>query len=163
MLFRFGVLALAGTPFLFSATTVDQSAAMIQRYRETADGSYLAKAEALIDPLLKAEPANTAARRLAIELAMFRHEFPQVIEQSTRLVEGNPRDRAAWAMLGDALMERGEYDRAGAAYERLTVIRANQESYNRLAWHRWVTGRKDEALGWMRAAVAAGSKSPELD
>jgi tetratricopeptide (TPR) repeat protein len=156
-----GVLALAGAPLLFSATVPEQSAAMIQRYRETADGSYLTKAEALLEPLLKSDPANAAARRIRLELAMFRHEFPKVVEQAMRLVEENPRDRAAWAMLGDALMERGEYDRAGTAYERLTAIRANQESYNRLAWHRWVTGRKDEALGWMRAAVAAGSKTAE--
>ena len=34
---------------------------------------------------------------------------------------------------------------------------ANLASYNRIAWHRFVTGHGPEALSWMSMAVQAGS------
>jgi tetratricopeptide (TPR) repeat protein len=38
---------------------------------------------------------------------------------------------------------------------------ANLASYNRMAYHRFVTGQSGEALSWMNMAVEAGSKTPE--
>jgi tetratricopeptide (TPR) repeat protein len=132
------------------------AAEMIERYRQTGDGAYLAKSEALIGSL-----DTPAARRVKLLLATFRHEFPHVERGARALIAENPRDFAAWGMLGDALMELGRYAEAGEAYQRLLNLRANSESYSRVAWHRFLTGKSEEALGWMALATQAGSATKE--
>ena len=65
-------------------------------------------------------------------------------------------------MLGDSLMEMGKYDEANDAYKQMLSLGANLASYNRVAYHRFVTGKGDEALSWMMLnAVRAGSRTPE--
>jgi tetratricopeptide (TPR) repeat protein len=43
----------------------------------------------------------------------------------------------------------------------MVSLGANLFSYNRLAYHAFVTGNPDQALGWMSQAIQAGSRSPE--
>jgi tetratricopeptide (TPR) repeat protein len=64
-------------------------------------------------------------------------------------------------MLGDSLMEMGQYAAAETAYHRMLELGPNLASYNRMAYHRFVTGQSAEALAWMNMAVEAGSKIPE--
>ncbi len=135
---------------------LETAAAMIERYRETGDGAYLEKSTRILDPVNTPE-----ARRLKILLASFRHEFPQVELAARDMVEANPRDFAMTALLGDALMEQGKYEQAGAVYQRLATRRVNSEGASRIAWHRFVTGRPADAVLWMKMAVSAGSSTPE--
>ena len=58
-------------------------------------------------------------------------------------------------------MELGRYDDADKAYQRMLTIAPNLTSYNRVAYQRFVTGRDNEALGWMQQAVLSGSLIPE--
>lgn len=133
---------------------VRAAASMIERYRETGDGAYLARSEAL---------AGTAdsytARRTKLLLATFRHEFPSVERGARELLQENPRDLVAWALLGDALMELGQYDEAGEAYRRSLGRRITSDAASRIAWHRFVTGKPEEAIRWMKLAVQAGNAS----
>jgi tetratricopeptide (TPR) repeat protein len=64
-------------------------------------------------------------------------------------------------MLGDSLMEMGQYSAAGKVYERMVALTPNLSSYNRIAWHRFVTGDGQKAIDWMAMAVQAGSAIPE--
>jgi tetratricopeptide (TPR) repeat protein len=64
-------------------------------------------------------------------------------------------------MLGDSLMEMGQYAAAEKAYRRMMEAGPNLASYNRIAYHRFVTGQSGEALAWMNLAVEAGSAIPE--
>jgi len=77
------------------------------------------------------------------------------------LTERNPSDSGAFGLLGDCLMELGRYDQANDAYQRMLTISPNLASYNRVAYHRFVTGKTDESLAWMAAAVKAGSPIAE--
>jgi tetratricopeptide (TPR) repeat protein len=133
---------------------VQAAAAMIERYRKTGDGAFLAKGDALVAGI-----ETPPARRVKLLLATFRHEFPAVEAGARELVAANPRDLTAWALLGDARMELGRYDEAGEAYRRLVGRRINAEGASRIAWHRFVTGKPEEALRWMQLAVQAGAES----
>lgn len=130
---------------------LEAAAGMVERYRQTGDGAYLARSESLVASL-----DTPAARRFKLLLATFRHEFPAVERGARALVDANPRDLAAWALLGDALMELGRYDEAGEAYRRSLGRRMAADVASRIAWHRFVTGKGAEALRWMKLAVAAG-------
>ena len=62
-----------------------------------------------------------------------------------------------FGLLGDALMEQGRYEEAGVAYRRMFDLGPNLFSYNRLGYHRFVTGKPAEAIQWMSQAVDAGA------
>jgi tetratricopeptide (TPR) repeat protein len=128
-----------------------------RKTRETNDGSWLERATSLIDRVLTKSADNYEALRLRIEVAMSHHRFPRVIEYAETLAARNPSDAGVFGLLGDALMEQGRYDEAGAAYGRMFDLGPNLFSYNRLGYHRFVTGKPAEAIQWMSQAVDAGA------
>ncbi|HUB83395.1 MAG TPA: tetratricopeptide repeat protein [Bryobacteraceae bacterium] len=135
--------------------------AFIQKLRETTDFAYLNRASALVDKMLAADPKSYDAIRLRIEIETHRHNFPKAAELAQELVERNPSDTGMLGMLGDSLMEEGEYAAAGKAYRRMVELSPNLTSYNRVAYHDFVTGNSGQALAWMNLAVQAGSPIPE--
>ena len=137
------------------------AAAFLQKLRETGDAGYLRRAAALTDSVLESDPGFTAAKRLKAQVAMNLHEFPQVAEFAEAMLAANPSDSEMLGLLGDAQMELGAYDAAGKTYQRMAALGGNLFTYNRLAYHDFVTGHADTALAWMSQAVAAGSPDPE--
>jgi tetratricopeptide (TPR) repeat protein len=135
--------------------------AFIQKLRETTDFAYLDRASALVDKILAADPKNYDAIRLRIEIETHRHNFPKAAELARSLSDLNPSDQGSLGLLGDSLMELGRYDEAGDVYRRVLELGPNLASYNRVAYHRFVTGKTQEALGWMSLAIQAGSRIPE--
>ncbi len=133
----------------------------IQKVRETTDFAFLNRASAIVDRMLAADPKSYDGLRLKAEIETFRHDFPAAAQLARKLIESNPSDSGAYGMLGDSLMELGQYAAAGDAYETMLSLGANLTSYNRVAYHRFVTGKTDEALSWMMTAVRAGSRTPE--
>jgi tetratricopeptide (TPR) repeat protein len=137
------------------------ASAFIQKMRETTDFVYLNRAAALVDKILAANPANYDGIRLSAEIETHRHNFPRAAELATRLLERNPSDAGAMGLLGDSLMEMGRYESAGKVYERMVAISPDLAGYNRIAWHRFVTGDRRKSVDWMATAVQAGSPTPE--
>jgi tetratricopeptide (TPR) repeat protein len=137
------------------------ASAFIQKMRETADFAYLNRAASLVDGMLSADPASYDGLRLSMEIETHRHNFPLAADLARRLLAKNPSDAGAMGMLGDSLMEMGQYNAAGEIYERMVALTPNLASYNRLAWHRFVTGDGEKAIDWMAMAVQAGSSTPE--
>ena len=137
------------------------ASAFIQKLRETTDFAYLNRAAALVDRLLAADPKNYDGIRLSAEIETHRHNFPKAAALARELAERNPSDAGAYGLLGDSLMEMGQYDMARDAYQRMLTLSPNLTSYNRMAYHAFVTGKGDEALAWMATAVRAGSATPE--
>lgn len=135
--------------------------AFIQKLRETTDFAYLNRASALVDKMLAADPKSYDAIRLRIEIETHRHNFPKAAELAEELTERNPSDTGSLGLLGDSLMEEGQYDAAGKAYRRMLELAPNLTSYNRVAYHDFVTGDSGHALAWMNLAVQAGSTTPE--
>jgi tetratricopeptide (TPR) repeat protein len=135
--------------------------AFIQKLRETTDFAYLDRASTLVDKILAVNPKNYDAIRLRIEIETHRHNFPKAAELARALSDLNPSDQGSLGLLGDSLMELGQYDAAGDVYRRMLELGPNLASYNRVAYHRFVTGKTEEALGWMNLAAQAGSGIPE--
>jgi tetratricopeptide (TPR) repeat protein len=135
--------------------------AFIQKLRETTDFAYLNRASALVDKMLAADPKSYDGRRIAAEIETHRHNFPKAAQLAESLLEQNPSDTGSLGMVGDSLMEMGQYADAEKAYRRMLELGANLASYNRIAYHHFVTGRSGEALSWMNLAVEADSKIPE--
>jgi tetratricopeptide (TPR) repeat protein len=133
----------------------------ILKLRETVDFSYLEKAAALVESVLLRDPGNYDAQRLRAEIDMERHEFARVAEVAEEMTRFVPNDPANWGTLGDASMELGRYETAGAAYAKMQALRPNLSSYNRLAWYEFVHGRVNESLMTLKNAIAAGNAKPQ--
>jgi len=135
--------------------------AYLQKLRESADRTYLDRAAKLVEGMLESEGGTFAALRFENEIDLQRHEFQMVAERAADMAKYSPSDAGTWGNLGDALMELGEYRRAGEAYTRMFALRPNLGSYNRLAYFRFVTGDAAQAIELMREAVDAGDALPE--
>jgi len=137
------------------------ASAFIQKLRETTDFAYLNRAAALVDRMLAADPKSYDGVRLSAEIETHRHNFSKAAQLATELAERNPSDAGALGLLGDSMMEMGQYDAAGEAYQHMLTLSPNLSSYNRMAYHAFITGNGDRALAWMTTAVKAGSATPE--
>jgi tetratricopeptide (TPR) repeat protein len=144
-----------------AAVQAGLASAFIQKMRETTDFAYLNRASAIVDKMLAVDSTSYDGIRLSAEIETHRHNFPRAAELASSLLERNPSDAGALGMLGDSLMELGQYDAAGRAYQDMLALGPNLASYNRVAYQRFVTGDGKQALNWMAAAVAAGSSTPE--
>jgi tetratricopeptide (TPR) repeat protein len=135
--------------------------AFLQKLRETTDFAYLNRASVLVDKMLAADPKSYDGLRLSAAIETHRHNFPKAAQLAQDLTDRNPSDTGSLGMLGDSLMEMGQYAEAEKAYRRMLELSPNLASYNRMAYHRFVTGQSGEALAWMNLAIQAGSPIPE--
>lgn len=135
--------------------------AYLQKLRESADYHYLDLASKLVDRILEKDGGNFTALRFQNEIDLQRHDFKAVAERAQDMAKYAPSDPGNWGNIGDALMELGEYERAGQAYSKMFSLRPNLASYNRLAYFHFVTGDAQGAIELMRDAVEAGDPLPE--
>ena len=133
----------------------------IQKLRETGDAGYLSRASSIVNAVLEDRPPLPKALRLRNEVEMNLHHFAKVADYAEAMLASDPSDAPTVGVLGDALMELGDYNRAHETYKRMVSLGANLFSYNRLAYYEFVTGNPDAALSWMNEAIAAGSSAPE--
>jgi tetratricopeptide (TPR) repeat protein len=151
---------LAASPGDFAAQIALVSA-YLQKLRESADAAYLTRASQLVDAMLEHDSGNLAAMRFQNEIDLQRHDFQTVASRAEGMAKYAPSDPGIRGNLGDALMELGEYNKAGEAYGKMFTLRPNLASYNRLAYYRFVTGHAPEAIQLMQMAVEAGEAQPE--
>jgi tetratricopeptide (TPR) repeat protein len=137
------------------------AAAYLQKTRETSDYSYVERAARIVDHVLEVNPADYESLALRNQIEMNRHNFSRVAGYAREMARLAPDDLQNWAMLGDALMEMGEYESAAQAYDRMAALRPGLFSYNRLAFHRFVLGDSAGAIALMEKAAASGSPNPE--
>jgi tetratricopeptide (TPR) repeat protein len=137
------------------------ASAYLQKMRETTDFTYVDRAEKLVAQALAKRPGDLEGEILQNEIELNRHHFQKVVDNTTALVKTAPEDARLWGMMGDSLMEIGDYDRAADAYEQMVKLRPGLSSYNRVAWYRFVTGDAEGAISAMRQAVHAARATPE--
>lgn len=137
------------------------AAAYIQKMRETSDSAYLERAAKILDGVLAQEGSNYEALRLRSQVDLERHDFAKAAEHSRELIRLAPDDPWNWGVLGDALMELGDYGPAAEAYQKMITLRPDLSSYNRASYYRFVAGDAAGAITVMKQAISAGSRSPE--
>jgi len=144
-----------------SSILIELAEEYLQKMRETADGAYLERARKIVKTVVDSEPGNYEARRCLVEIEMQYHRFAQVITTASALIRERAEDSIVWGLLGDALMETGNYHAAADAYQKMADLRPSLASYNRVAFYRFVTGDAQGAMAIMRQAILIGSAMPE--
>lgn len=93
----------------------------LQKLRETGDLSYLDLASRTTQASLKAMPVeqNITGLSLQAQVECASHEFAAAREHAQKLVEFEPHKSYPYQILGEALIELGEYDQAGKLFKNL--------------------------------------------
>jgi tetratricopeptide (TPR) repeat protein len=93
----------------------------LQRQRETGDVQYLDLALRAARASLAAIPAaqNPGGLTALARAEFTAHDFAAARDDATHLTQLDPNKGYAYELLGDALLELGEYDKAEAAYAQL--------------------------------------------
>lgn len=139
------------------APRAGQAAEFLQKLRETANPDFLDRAAALLEAELREDPSSAPARRAWIEVLLHRHDFAGAIAAARKLIAEGVDTADVYGMLGDAHVERGEYNEAERAYQAMLDRRPGLASYNRAAHFRWLTGDPEGAVELMRKAADTGS------
>ncbi len=136
-----------------------QARVRIREARLTGDPGFYTLAESAVDCAMLRDPKDLEARRLRVHLLIQFHKFAEA-EVAAQALQQGPTKSANfldYALYGDALMEQGKLDEAGAAYQVAVDIRPGLEMYDRIGWLRWLWGDVKGAFEMQALAVSAGS------
>jgi tetratricopeptide (TPR) repeat protein len=126
--------------------------------RQTGDVAQYALAAQAFKKAIELFPGNVAARSdLAVNLVTL-HQWKEAIAQGTQILQTDLRALGAVAVIGDASLEIGDIDTAGAAFETLRQKAPGPSVESRVARLNFLTGHTAEAIKILDdAATAAGS------
>jgi tetratricopeptide (TPR) repeat protein len=130
--------------------------ALIRKARETGDPSYFNRAEEALKKSLEVNPNNAGAMRHLAYVFYSRHEFELAAVHAGKAIEMDSTDGDSYGILGDALMETGEYEKAEDAYATMMELEESLYSYARRAGLKSVRGDAGGATADLERAIAAG-------
>ncbi len=140
-------------------------AAYFQRARETGDvNDYQLAEESLVKSLdiVSADFSADEALGTMAEVCMGEHRFADALSYAQKALSLGTGDVSPSAIVGDAYADMGEYEKAGAAYGRLTprdMMLAPRAAYardSRLSYLKFIAGDTDAAIGLMKTAITEG-------
>lgn len=136
----------------------------LQRQRETGDANYLdlaARAARLSLATLPAE-MNVGGLKTLAEVEYARHNFVAARDHATRLIELEPRKSYPYQILGESLIELGDYERAATVYRQMQSLSGiTAESESRLARLAFLHGDPEAARRHLAAALAAATTNAD--
>lgn len=139
-----------------AAIWVGRGDALMQQSRESLDGRLYAQAESAYLQALALDRENEEAMVGLAWVYNSEHSFDAGKEWAGKALARNPRLAHAYALLGDAAVELGDYDDALEHYQKALDIRPDLSSYSRAAHLLWLTGDTRKARWLMNKAIAAG-------
>lgn len=129
----------------------------LQRMRETGDGKYLDLAARAAHTSLKILPAERNASALAAlaQAEFAAHDFQAAREHAADLVKMEPRKGFPYQILGEALIELGDYGQAGEVFDRMQQLGGGGiGAETRLARFDLMRGKTDHARRKLENALA---------
>jgi len=135
--------------------------ALMQRVREKSEFRYYGYAENAYTKALSLSPNNAEAMTGLAWVYGGRHEFDKSIEWANKAITLDPKNNLAYGIIGDAEVERGEYESAFENYQKMLDIRPDLSSYSRGAYLLHITGDNKRAQWLMIKAIKSGAPYAE--
>jgi tetratricopeptide (TPR) repeat protein len=138
------------------------SDALLRQARATNDGRPANRASDVLKAALKENPGQYDALRMLGAIYLSQHRFREALDVGRRARDERPGDAWNYGVMGDALIELGEYDKAFEAFDTMMSMRPSATAYARVAYARELRGNVDGALEAMQlAAQATSPQDPE--
>jgi tetratricopeptide (TPR) repeat protein len=134
--------------------------ALLRQSRATNDGRPANRAGEVLKAVLKEAPAQYDALRMLGAIYLSQHRFQDALDVARRARDLRPTDAWNYGVMGDALVELGEYDRAFDAFDTMATMRPHAAAYARVAYGRELRGDLDGAV---QAMQMAGQATPVGD
>ena len=136
--------------------------AWVRKAREGQRERLFSTAEDAADKALSLRGNHRQALNIKAMVLQQKHRFEELRSLAQTIVKAEPRDAAAWGLLGDAELELGSYAAAEQAYQEMIDIYPGIASYSRVAWLRWIHGDVEGAAQmWDLAIEISSEKDPE--
>jgi tetratricopeptide (TPR) repeat protein len=131
--------------------------ALLRQARAATDGRAANRAGEVLTAVLKESPGQYEALRLLGAVHLSRHRFKDALELGRRARDQRPDDAWNYGVMGDALLELGEYDQAFDSFTKMVALRPGADAYARVSYARELQGDLPGALKIMRLAENATS------
>jgi len=138
-----------------AAAAVLLADALLRQARAAVDGRAANHAASILESVLKTDPGQYDALRLLGAVRLSRHQFREALEIGRRARDARPDDAWNYGVIGDALLELGEYDEAYNAFDRMVALRPSADAYARISYARELRGDLAGALRVMQMAADA--------
>jgi tetratricopeptide (TPR) repeat protein len=136
--------------------------ALLRQTRVSGNAGLASEAEAVLLAVLKHDSERYDARRMLAATYLSQHRFADALREAERCRTVRADDAWVWGVIGDAHLERGEYNSAFDAFDRMTAIKPTAAAYARVSYARELQGDLAGALRTMRmAAEATSAHDPE--
>jgi tetratricopeptide (TPR) repeat protein len=129
--------------------------ALLRQARATTDGRPANRAAQVLTSALKATPSQYDALRMLGAIYLSQHRFREALDLGRRARDLRPNDAWNYGVMGDALIELGEYDQAFETFDTMVSMRPSATAYARVAYGRELRGDLEGALTAMRLAEQA--------
>jgi tetratricopeptide (TPR) repeat protein len=129
--------------------------ALLRLARATSDGRATNHAEQVLTDVLKESPAQYDALRMLGAVYLSQHRFRDGLGVARKARNLRPNDSWNYGVMGDALIELGEYDQAFEAFETMISMRPHAAAYARVAYGRELRGDLAGAAEAMQMAAEA--------
>jgi tetratricopeptide (TPR) repeat protein len=135
------------------ASAVRLSETLLRQARASNDGRAANRAAVVLDDVLKIDPAQYDALKMLGAILLSQHRFREALTVARRARDQRPDDSWNYGVIGDALVELGDYDEAFAAFDTMVSMRPGPAAYARIAYARELRGNLRGALDAMRLAL----------
>ena len=138
----------------------------LRKLRQTGDLGWLDRASETVRRSLASLPAvaNVQAIMLQARVETEFHHFAKARDLAEEFLKQQPADPAGLEVLGDALLELGDYTEAAGAFEKLRALFAEEELPaevdTRLAHLAWIRGDEGAAVEDYSRAIARARSMP---
>ena len=105
----------------------------------------------------RATPSGTTRGACSPRTYLSQHRFSDALREAQRCQAMRADDAWVYGVIGDAHVERGEYDAAFDAFDRMAALKPTAASYARVSYARELQGDLREALRAMQMATEATS------
>jgi tetratricopeptide (TPR) repeat protein len=135
---------------------------LLRKKRESADASLILYAEDAIAAARSRGGDDVQSDMLTLMIMQEQHRFADARDMARTVIERRADDPTGHLLLGDALLELGDYQQASEVYQHAMDLRPDLRSYNRGAYLRWLHGDIEGAVELLGLALDAGSaRDPE--
>jgi tetratricopeptide (TPR) repeat protein len=136
--------------------------ALLRQARVTTDGRLTARAGEVLKSVLNENPAHYDALRTLGAIYLSQHRFREALQVGRRASDLRPNDAWNYGVMGDALIELGEYNEGFDAFDTMATMRPGAAAYARVAYARELQGNLKGALQAMQmAGEATTAHDPE--